>query len=346
VRSAAALQAALLLLELSEGAQGTVPEWIRILPSGWVDSVKGRFLVDAQSRRQIITACAQRGLDVVFDYEHQTLKGEPAPAAGWIRQLEDRGDDGLWGRVEWTEKAKGFLANREYRYHSPVVLVNKKDSRAVYLHSVALTNTPAINHLEPLVASATFTTFNLSLKEDGTMDWLEYLKSILQLPADATWEQVVQTVQNLARQAQEGQTAVSANKALLAALDLAETATPEQARGKILSLKNPAGYVPMEEHLKVKTELDQLTANDLVEKALSAGKITPAQKAWAAQYALKDPAGFSSFIEQAPVVVALNTKIVGGGNPPAQPQIEEIQLHVNNLLGVTAEDMQKYGGNA
>jgi len=29
----------------------------------------------------------ERGLDLVVDYEHQTLSGHKAPAAGWIREF-------------------------------------------------------------------------------------------------------------------------------------------------------------------------------------------------------------------------------------------------------------------
>ena len=37
-----------------------------------------------------------------------------------------------------------YLENKEYRYLSPVVNVRKADNKAVGLHSLALTNTPAI----------------------------------------------------------------------------------------------------------------------------------------------------------------------------------------------------------
>lgn len=59
---------------------------------------------------------------MVIDYEHQTdhtsENGQPAPAAGWIRELDVRGG-ALWGRVEWTAKAAASIAAREYRYISP-----------------------------------------------------------------------------------------------------------------------------------------------------------------------------------------------------------------------------------
>jgi len=347
------------LIALANDQAGTVPEWICLLPHGLVRTLKGDFLADELARQEIIRNWQARGLDVVFDYEHATLskEGTPAPASGWIVELADRGEEGLWGRVQWTERARQHLANREYRYHSPVVLVRKSDNRAVYLHSVALTNTPAIDGLEPLVASlSNVDLLQISLKEGSNVDeWLNRLIYVLQLPADSTWDDVFRVIQNLRKRSEEAEasaeTATSANKAILAALDLPETATPEQARGKILALKNPAGYVPMEEHLRVTGELKALkeqiarqSAEDLVEKALSAGKITPAQKDWAMTYALKDPAGFGQFIELAAPVVPLN-EVAGGKGPANQtPTVDDTQLYVNSLLGVSAEDFEKYGG--
>ncbi|MCI8380160.1 MAG: hypothetical protein HFH72_16965, partial [Lachnospiraceae bacterium] len=61
--------------------------------------------------------------------------------------------DGIFARVEWTKRAKDYLQNREYRYLSPVVMVRKKDRKASQIHSVALTNTPAINGMMPIVNS-------------------------------------------------------------------------------------------------------------------------------------------------------------------------------------------------
>jgi len=50
------------------------PEIISILPLGHVVSSKGEFDVDAESYKAMLNQIAQRGVDVVVDYEHQTLK--------------------------------------------------------------------------------------------------------------------------------------------------------------------------------------------------------------------------------------------------------------------------------
>ena len=125
---------------------------------------------------EIISYFAARGNDIVIDYEHQTLEGGQAPAAGWIKELQDRGPDGLWARAEWTEKAKEYLANKEYKYLSPVVLVRRADNKAVAIHSVALTNAPAISGVRPIVNK------DGKKKEDDNMEkFLEQLANTLGL---------------------------------------------------------------------------------------------------------------------------------------------------------------------
>ena len=51
------------------------PEVISVLPLGHVVSSKGEFDVDEESFRAMKAQIAGRGVDLVVDYEHQTLKG-------------------------------------------------------------------------------------------------------------------------------------------------------------------------------------------------------------------------------------------------------------------------------
>ncbi len=138
---------------LSQTANLTeAPEYIRVLPLGYISSEKGDFLVDSESFRMMKEHMGHRAVDIVIDYEHQTLRDMQAPAGGWIKELVLK-SDGIFAKVEWTKRAKDYLQNREYRYLSPVVMVRKKDRKASQIHSVALTNTPAINGMIPIVNS-------------------------------------------------------------------------------------------------------------------------------------------------------------------------------------------------
>jgi phage I-like protein len=132
-------------------AGGAAPEWVHLLPAG--PEVVGRdgrrFSYHAPA---IVAAFVSRGHHLPIDYEHATQnrapKGEPAPAAGWVVEVQARAD-GVWGRVEWTEAGRATVAAREYRYTSPVVLALKGTRVATDLISVALTNQPNL-HLTSL----------------------------------------------------------------------------------------------------------------------------------------------------------------------------------------------------
>jgi phage I-like protein len=144
--------AALLLYVCESGGQ--TPEWIKILPFGRVElrDTSKPFEVQPGDLETVIRKFSAGGVDLVVDYEHQTLTGGKAPAAGWIKELQSR-EDGLYARVEWTDTAKAHILAGEYRYHSPVLLLDPKTRHPLALLHVALTNIPAISNLPPLLAA-------------------------------------------------------------------------------------------------------------------------------------------------------------------------------------------------
>jgi phage I-like protein/cation transport regulator ChaB len=125
----------------------------QLLPRGQI-SIEGDLpaYVDDESARLILDYQRRRGNDMVIDYEHQTLESGPAPAAGWIKKMIDKGAEGIWATVEWTKKAKDYILNKEYRFFSPVILIRQADRKIIAVLNVALTNFPAINNLRPLIA--------------------------------------------------------------------------------------------------------------------------------------------------------------------------------------------------
>ena len=48
------------------------------------------------------------------------MRSEPAPARGWIVELQGR-QDGIWGKVEWTATGRDLVAGKAYRGISPVI---------------------------------------------------------------------------------------------------------------------------------------------------------------------------------------------------------------------------------
>lgn len=324
---------------------GGAPEIISILPVGHVVSSKGKFDVDAESFELMKAKIAQRGVDLVVDYEHQTLEGVQAPAAGWVKELIL--DDGnIKAKVDWTPKAREYLENREYRYVSPVITVRKSDGKAVGLHSIALTNTPAIEGMTPLV--------NKSEPEGGQEPMNELLKTLaglLDLGEDATEEQVVEALKALkdaanATKQPPDDDSVVANKAVCELLGLKAGAPTEEVTAKIAGLQAGASIDPnlASEVKALKDQLANRDADEAVEMALKAGKITPAQRDWAKSYALSDPKGFAGFVELAPAAVTMSE--VAGGAATVALKAEELTgdaMLACKQIGVSAEDIAKYG---
>lgn len=324
-----------------------VPEEIKILPLGHVHSQKGDFEVDDESVQLIRKEFKSRKLDLVIDYEHQTLKDVQAPAGGWIEDIY-KGEDAVIAKVRWTDKAKEYLKNREYRYLSPVVIVRKKDRKAAAIHSVALTNTPAIDGMFALVNAIDITNYEEN-KEEKQMD-LKKLAALLGLPETATEEDVEKALA-AAKAAMEankdddgkkeggdaGETVPVANSVVLSLLGLEADAKTEDVATAIMTLKAGTGS---EEILALREELRERNAEDMVQMALKEGKITAAQKEWAKAYALSDKKGFKSFVDKAPVVVPQGRMELK--DAPEDGKAQDFDMEILKNCGISKEDAEKY----
>jgi len=321
----APVPADLTLLVLTDAGQA--PEWIRLLPTGDVRSTRGDFVVDPAAIDAILAAHVARGIDTVIDYEHQTLGGEfqspdgTAPAAGWIREFSVR-EDGLWGRAEWTPRGAALVANREYRYHSPVPLVDKKTRRAIALHSIALTNDPAILGMTPIVNKAGIN------EEDG----MNGLKELLGLPADANEETILAAVKDLQ----------SFRTDTVAALEL-QDGTGAAVQAGVLALKNRLATAPTAEAFaELKTRLDRREADDLVGRAVKDGKLSPTMVEAATRLALTDRGAFAAFLEKAPKVVPVGQVVEPGPTAKGSDGLDDAERVVCKSLGLTAETFKKH----
>ena len=120
---------------------------------------KQKFAVTLADLASIVKNYRKRGTgDLVIDYDHSTEfaagAGEPVPAAGWLKQIEDAPDANgvLWGLAQFTERAAKMLAAREYKYFSPVLVWGARDKntgepQGTTLTSIALTNSPLMEKL-------------------------------------------------------------------------------------------------------------------------------------------------------------------------------------------------------
>jgi len=325
-----------------------VPEVIRVLPKGHVSSTKGDFEVDDRDIAGIIRQFKARRLDLVIDYEHQTLSDVQAPAAGWIKDLYP-GEDALMARVEWTPKGREYIANKEYRYLSPVVLVKKADQHAAVFHSAALTNTPAITGMFAIINSDAL---SIEEEEEPRME-LSALIELLGLEEGTAEEDVLKRIKELTQQAaEEGQggqegkegpakegTQLVANKTVLDLLGLPEDARTEDVTARIMAFK--AGDSALQRRVaELEKQAASQKAEELVGLAMKDGKLSPAQKEWAVAYALSDPKGFAKFVEKAPVVVPMGKTAFAAD----ERKQDGVDWRILKNQGVTEEDLKKYGG--
>lgn len=357
-----AMSAYVAALSLAIASSDTPSGYFLVFPEGETRSGDGSgrptecdsWKLDASNGYALASLLNARPTDMVIDYEHQTLhketNGQPAPAAGWLAAgaFEYVEGVGLCNRApSWTTKATQAIAGREYRYKSPVIAYNA-DGYVTNVMNVAITNQPALLTLDELTALSA--KFNVNEKQDTKMKpLLTYVIKALGL-AEATTED--QAVTALSAQVDDFKTKASDAKveideakplaALSAVFTSAQAAEPD-----------PAKYVPVETMTQTVAALNaqittlqgnQVNPNDaLLTAALSDGRLLPAQEAWAKSYAASDPAGFKTYLDNAPVIAALNSKQTHGKpDPVASDKITALsaeQKEVADGMGIAYADM-------
>lgn len=316
------------------------PGAMPIFRPGWNEiEGQGRVLVDEQSAQLIRAAFDRRGNDLVVDYEHQTLTGQEAPAAGWINGLAFS-DKGLSGYVDWTDRAKQYIKAKEYRYYSPVFYVRDSDKRVVGLHSIALTNSPKTNHLQPILAKLT--------PDQNQGENMERIRKALGLDDSADEAAILDAIRDLKKKVSDGgdkDEKPKVAKDILAALDLDESGGVSAVVAGIHALKQEKrGSVTRQEYESLQQQIRDRDAREIVAKAMADGKITPDQKDWAQKYAAGDLEGFKLFVAKAPQVIPM------GGVPAQQETAEtgggfdDAVLQVAKMMDISKDDLKKYGG--
>lgn len=107
-------------------------------------------LIPLDSEHYLYELANQKKLD-----ESETLKMFPGGVAALgYGSLALSGED-LRVKVKWTPAAYEFMKEKIYKYFSPVI--RGIENGPLRVTSVAMTNTPAINHLDALAASANLT---------------------------------------------------------------------------------------------------------------------------------------------------------------------------------------------
>lgn len=286
----------------------------------------------AEIAARVIGRAQRRAARMVVDYEHQTLKaeesGEAAPASGWIERASLRYEPGvgIFGAIDWTPRAAQMIAGGEYAYLSPVFLYSPADGEVLLLRHVALTNAPALDLPQVALRAGLVTDF--STEEEPQMNLLQQLLASLGLAKDTSEADALAAVAALRAKADQ----VDGLTAKVAALS-------SQA-------PDPAKFVAVETMAALQAEVAALTSQingdkvtQVVEAALTAGKLLPAQKDWALGLGKANLAALTEYVEKTPAIAALGGmqsegKEVGKGAPAA---LTADETKVAAQLGLSAE---------
>jgi len=281
---------------------GQIPDKIHLIPFGRWRERNHNFTFDETNAEMVLDNFKKSTVDTVIDYEHQTLNamfnGQPAPAAGWIKELEAK-DDGIWCiEIEWNQKAKEHLKNKEYKYLSPVIEFDAQDRITgkpigTRLHSCGLTNIPFLEELTPIInknnLQGTMSSFaEASGDREDDMDFAELQKKYNDLVAkNATLEKEKKDLGSKLKVANDKIAAA----AVAAAEKEAETIVNKAITDKLIQenqkewaleicINSRENFDKYLETLKP-AETTKEEAETIVNKAIEDKLIFPAQKDWA-----------------------------------------------------------------
>ncbi len=163
------------------GAENRMRTWVDACVEGTWEYEGDKLTITPKMMAEFIANFRAQvlGTEPPVDYQHLSMDpfaaADDTRAAGWIKDLkiESRstavsvGEGGavkyenrahLLALVEWTEEAWAAVSDRRFRYISPAFDTNHKDRRngdrvGACLLGIAVTNTPFLTGLAPIVAS-------------------------------------------------------------------------------------------------------------------------------------------------------------------------------------------------
>lgn len=354
-------------LSLSLSQIGVPANHFLIFPEG--DAVKAKdgrpfdapaWIMKKDNGMALAASLNQSAKDLVIDYEHQTIlskeNGQPAPAAGWLKAGSFLYVDGVGlcsNNYEFTAKAKDYIDNGEYRFKSPVVLYNKAGV-VLGLHSVAITNDPALSildELKPALLTATITIPETQQQENSMNPLLALILASLGLPETTTEADAIAALNQQFVTIKDKATAKGLmldDGKILASLTTEIDKVDEKFATAQAQEPDPSKYVPIEVVTALNEEIAKLQGNqkdpaeELVAEALSNGQLLPAQQSWAMLYAQKDLQGFKDYLSRQPKIAALTQSQTAGKQVSTATTTVALTADVKLVaaqLGVDAKDL-------
>jgi phage I-like protein len=337
-------------IEDADLSSSAPPEWVMLIPAGEFSGRDGRGPFRLNDAARVIAATEALGLTagVPIDYDHATdfaaPKGRPAPAAGWIRELQER-DGALWGNVDWTPHGATAITSREYRYISPVFQYSP-DGAVTRLLRAGLTNNPNL-YLTAISARAAQLTAPHSEGDEAMDTLLQQLCEMLGLDDDASPEEALAAVRALRDASGDDDEDGGRDGAQGDGCADNGAASAMQAG----AAADPARYVAVAQFQRVLGELNQMRAERASERAeravddaIKAGKLIPAQRQWAISYCQADFKGFAAFAARQPAAFGAGFESAAAAfaaPPPAHAAAASLtatETAICAQLGLSSED--------
>lgn len=190
-----------IIVNRSADAAAVIPEWVQLAPKGEFPVRVGDKdyiqVLDDDAIAYLANSLSGAPAGKLIDYDHFSLDPDrSSEAAGWIKELQAR-PDGLWGRIEWTDRGADAVRNRRYLYLSPTwgiadcQQIAGNRIRPTRLKNAALTNAPNMIGIRPIVNRLPAQAQNAGTQPAQptggvpVMDYKVKLLELLGLPADA-----------------------------------------------------------------------------------------------------------------------------------------------------------------
>lgn len=196
-------------------------KWCQIFPLGTFhrsDFPKGGITFDAKTLGAMVKnweAMGRPAKQVNYFHrgasENDGVPNEDKVAAGWIEGLELR-DDGLYGLIKWTDRARAHILADELRYLSPEFSLNGTNKltgrpQGPTLYGAALLNDPFLEVMPKVAASDTTTQADEA--EGVTKMELLKLAALLAIAAESATEETIEArIRELNDKAAAGDTEV------------------------------------------------------------------------------------------------------------------------------------------
>jgi len=296
-----------LCFELPELVDDALPEWLPMIPGGAFTGRDGRSWVN--DNPAAVMSASFKYPKLPIDVEHATEikgpKGEEAPAYAWIDALRINDDGSIDAHVVWTPDGESLIRGKKYIYYSPAFF-NNAAGQVTRLSSVGLTNKP--NLYLPALNS-----------ENNDMTVPVQIVTVLGLASTASVDDAVAAIQQI---------------------KTSETVALNRAQNPDLTK-----FIPVETHQlalnraetaenKLK-ELDVQTAEKLVDDAVTAGKVAPANRDMYLALCRSEEGRkqFGEFVKTAPALV--NTEQSQGQDNKDKTKLSDEELAMCRAMGIT-----------